>query len=128
MAYSTISKPGLYFNSKLYTGNGSTQSITGVGFQPDFTWLKRRDASAGHKLTNSVRGTGKHLVSNNDNAEYSENNILTAFGTDGFSVGNSSDVNNNGNSYVSWSWKGGGSSSTNSDGDITSTVSANTTA
>jgi|TARA_Y100000052_G_scaffold27098_1_gene33668 hypothetical protein len=128
MAYSTISKPSLHFNTKLYTGNGSTQSITGVGFQPDFTWLKRRDASAGNKLTNSVRGTGKHLVSNNSNAEYNENNILTAFGTDGFSVGNSSDVNNNGNSYVSWSWKGGGSSSSNSDGDVTSTVSANQTA
>ena len=128
MAYTTVNKSTDYFNIKLYTGNGSTQSITGVGFQPDFTWIKRRDASAGHKLTNSVRGTDYHLVANNSNAEYNESNILTAFGTDGFSVGNSSDVNNNGNSYVSWSWKGGGSSSSNSDGDVTSTVSANQTA
>ena len=80
MTYSAINKPGLHFNTKLYTGNGSTQSITGVGFQPDFTWIKRRDASAGHKLTNSVRGTDYHLVANNSNAEYNESNILTAFG------------------------------------------------
>ena len=129
MAYSTISKPGLHFNTKLYTGNGSTQSITGVGFQPDFVWLKRRDASAGHKLSDAVRGVNKQLVSNNQNTEDSNTDILTAFGTDGFTLGNNSDVNNNGNSYVSWNWKAANSSgSANTSGDINSTVSANTTA
>ena len=66
--FTTIKNPGLHFNTKLYTGNGSTQSLTGVGFQPDFTWIKRRDSSAGNKLTNSLRGTNYHLVSNNTNA------------------------------------------------------------
>ena len=130
MAYSTISKPGLYFNTKLYTGNGSTQSITGVGFQPDFVWLKRRDASAGHKLNDAVRGVNKQLVSNNANAEDSNTDILTAFGTDGFTLGNNSDVNNNGNSFVSWNWKaGGGQGTSNTDGSINTTyTSVNTTA
>ena len=130
MAYSTISKPGLHFNTKLYTGNGSTQSITGVGFQPDFVWLKRRDASAGHKLNDAVRGVNKQLVSNNANAEDSNTDILTAFGTDGFTLGNNSDVNNNGNSFVSWNWKaGGGQGTSNTDGSINTTyTSVNTTA
>ena len=130
MAYSTISKPGLYFNTKLYTGNGSTQSITGVGFQPDFVWLKRRDASAGHKLNDAVRGVNKQLVSNNANAEDSNTDILTAFGTDGFTLGNNSDVNNNGNSFVSWNWRaGGGQGTSNTDGSINTTyTSVNTTA
>ena len=130
MAYSTISKPGLYFNTKLYTGNGSTQSITGVGFQPDFVWLKRRDASAGHKLNDAVRGVNKQLVSNNSNAQDSNTDILTAFGTDGFTLGNNSDVNNNGNSFVSWNWRaGGGQGTSNTDGSINTTyTSVNTTA
>ena len=127
--FTTIKNPGLHFNTKLYTGNGSTQSLTGVGFQPDFTWIKRRDSAAGNKLTNSLRGTNYHLVSNNTNAEYNESNILTAFGTDGFSVGNSSDVNANNGTFVAWNWKAnGGTGSSNSNGSITSSVSANTTA
>jgi len=130
MAYSTISKPGLHFNTKLYTGNGGTQSITGVGFQPDFVWLKRRDASAGHKLNDAVRGVNKQLVSNNANAEDSNTDILTAFGTDGFTLGNNSDVNNNSNLFVSWNWKaGGGQGTSNTDGSINTTyTSVNTTA
>jgi hypothetical protein len=131
MAYSTISKPSLHFNTKLYTGNGSTQSITGVGFQPDFVWLKRRDASAGHKLNDAVRGVNKQLVSNNTNAEDSNTDILTAFGTDGFTLGNNSDVNNNGNSFVSWNWKAGTTGSGNTTGSGTAKTynySVNTTA
>ena len=128
-AFTNIKNPGLHFNTKLYTGNGSTQSLTGVGFQPDFTWIKRRDSAAGNKLTNSLRGTNYHLVSNNTNAEYNESNILTAFGTDGFSVGNSSDVNANNGTFVAWNWKAnGGTGASNSNGTITSSVSANTTA
>ena len=127
MAYSAISKPSLHFNTKIYTGNGSTNALTGVGFQPDFVWLKRRDAAAGHKLNDAVRGVNKQLVSNNNNAETSNTDILTAFGTDGFTLGSNSDVNGNNNSYVSWNWKANGQGSANTDGTINSTyTSANT--
>ncbi len=128
MAYSTISKPSLYFNTKLYTGNSSTQEITGVGFQPDWVWIKRRDASAGHKLTDAVRGVNKQLISNNSNAQNSDTNILTAFGSDGFTLGNSTDVNNNTSPNVAWNWKANGAGSSNSDGSVSATLSANATA
>jgi len=130
MAYTTINKSTDYFNTKLYSGNGGTQSITGVGFQPDFVWLKRRDAGAGHKLNDAVRGVNKQLVSNNTNAEDSNTDILTAFGTDGFTLGNNSDVNNGSGTFVSWNWKaGGGQGSSNTDGSINTTyTSVNTTA
>ena len=128
MAYSTISKPSLHFNTKLYSGNGGTQSVTGVGFQPDWVWLKRRDAAAGHKLNDAVRGVNKQLVSNNTNAQNTDTNVLTAFGTDGFTLGNNSDVNNGSGTFASWNWKAGGSGSANTDGSINTTVSVNTTA
>ncbi len=130
MAYTTINKSTDYFNTKLYTGNSGTQAITGVGFQPDWVWIKRRDASAGHKLSDAVRGVNKQLVTNNNNAENSDTNILTAFGSDGFTLGNSTDVNNNTSPNVAWNWKaGGGQGSSNTDGSINTTyTSVNTTA
>jgi hypothetical protein len=64
MAYSNINKPNEYFNSVLYTGNGSTQSITGVGFQPDLVWIKNRNSTNEHNLTDIVRGATKYLHSN----------------------------------------------------------------
>ena len=70
MAYTTINKSTDYFNTKLYTGNGSTQSITGVGFQPDFCWFKRRDTGASnHALQDAVRGVTKFIQSNTTSAE-----------------------------------------------------------
>ena len=127
MAYSTISKPSLHFNTKLYTGNGSTQSITGVGFQPDWVWLKKRNSTADHGLYDAVRGVTKQLYSNDSAAEATNANSLTAFGTDGFSIGTSSMINGNSDTFASWNWKANGAGSSNSDGDITSTVSVNTT-
>ena len=128
MAYTTINKHTDYFNTKLYTGNGGTQSITGVGFQPDFTWIKNRSATENHFLQDAVRGSTKRLNSNNTNAEATEADGVTAFTSDGFNLGYTTEVNGNGNNIVSWNWKGNGAGSANSDGDITSTVSANTTA
>jgi hypothetical protein len=128
MAYSSIVKPSDYFNTKLYTGNGSTQSITGVGFQPDMTWVKSRSSSAWHNLFDAVRGATKRLQVNSDGAESTETNSLTSFDSDGFTVGSSGDVNGSGNSTVAWNWKANGSGSANTDGSINSTVSANTTA
>ena len=128
MAYSTISKPSLYFNTKLYTGNGSTNAITGVGFQPDWTWIKDRDATDWHFLTDAVRGATKTLSSNANNAETTQATALTAFGSDGFTVGSDGSVNRNSENFVSWNWKANGAGSSNSNGSITSSVSANTTA
>ena len=114
------------FNTVLYTGNGGTQSVTGVGFQPDLTWIKDRDTSArSHILVDSVRGATKQLSSDNTSAELVRTSV-TGFNSGGFSVGNYPNVNENGNSYVAWNWKAGGTAVSNTDGDNNSAmVSAN---
>ena len=115
-------------NPVTYTGNGTTQSITGVNFQPDFVWVKSRGFAEDHQLTDSVRGVTKVLQSNLADAESTMTGGLTAFNADGFSVGNQSDFNYNGDTLISWNWKAGGTAVSNTDGSITSSVSANTTA
>ena len=115
-------------NPVTYTGNGTTQSITGVNFQPDFVWVKSRNFAEDHQLTDSVRGATKVIQSNLTDAESTMTGGLTSFDTDGFSVGNQSDFNYNGDALISWNWKAGGSPSSNTDGSITSSVSVNTTA
>ena len=127
MAYSTIVKPSDYFNTKMYDGNGGTNALTGVGFQPDWVWIKNRDATDWHFLTDAVRGVTKTLHSNTTNAESTQATALTAFGSDGFTVGSDGSVNRNNQSFVAWNWKGNGAGSTNNDGNRTSTVSASTT-
>ena len=122
-----IDKPSLHFNTKLYTGNGSTQALTGVGFQPDWVWIKNRSDSRKHNLYDVVRGVTKRIVANDNAAEDTASNGLTAFGTDGFTTGSEQDTNHNGNNFVSWNWKAGGTGSANSDGATASTVSANST-
>ena len=129
MAYTTIDDPTVYFNTLLYTGNGSARSITGVGFQPDWVWVKVRSQAHNHYLYDAVRGAQEKLSSNTTAAEIDMGSDgLTAFNADGFSMGTDTDENASGQTYVSWNWKAGGSASSNSDGSITSTVSANTTA
>ena len=128
-----IDKPNLHFNTKLFTGNGSggnSQAITGVGFQPDLVVLKNRTDSAGTRVFDAVRGAGKVIYSNDSGAEESPSNMLTAFSTDGFTVGDDNGCNGNGDSIVSWNWKaGGGAGSSNTDGTInTTSTSVNTTA
>ena len=127
MAYSTIPKGNLYMNNVLYTGNGSTNNITGVGFQPDWVWLKKRNGTTSHVLTDIVRGITKQIYSNDSQAENTNSDTITAIGSDGFTLGNRADVNNNSDTYVAWNWKANGVGSANTDGDIASTVSANTT-
>jgi len=128
MAYTTINKSSDYFNTLLWSGDGTTSnSITGAGFQPDFVWIKRRNAVAGHKLNDSVRGVNKQLTTNNTNAEGTDTNQLTSFDSDGFTLSNNADVNNSSGTYVGWNWLAGGTASSNTDGSITSQVSANTT-
>jgi len=122
-----IGKGGSYMNTVLYTGNGTSQTITGVGFQPDFLWIKNRQQSDWHNLVDSIRGATKRLSSNNETAENDNAQNVSAFASDGFSVGNDHNTNANGENYVSWNWLGSNTTATNTDGSTTSTVSANTT-
>jgi hypothetical protein len=122
-----INKPSEYFNTKLYTGNGSTQSITGVGFQPDWTWFKRRNGTDTHAVFDNVRGVQQRLIPNNTSAEGTQSNGLTSFDSDGFSIGDAGICNTSGGTYASWNWLANGAGVSNTDGTITSTVSANTT-
>jgi hypothetical protein len=118
-----------YFNTVLYTGTGSSQAITGVGFQPDWVWTKGRSVAYSHYLFDSSRGVQKRLMANNLNAEDTLSNGLTAFGTDGFTHGGEAGMGNNNDTFVAWNWKAnGGTTSSNTDGSITSTVQANTDA
>ena len=107
MAYTTIDNPSeTAFNTVLYTGNGSTQAVTGVGFQPDWVWIKGRDLSYNHALFDVVRGTTKLLQSNTTNAEQTTSGV-TAIGSDGFTLGSDVGMNESGGSFVSWNWKAG---------------------
>jgi hypothetical protein len=128
MAYTTIKKPSDYFNTKLYTGNGSdAHSITGVGFQPDFVWIKNRDGTWNHALFDSVRGATKKLESDTTDAEATASSFLQSFNSDGFTLGTSGTANASGEANASWNWLANGAGSANTDGSISSTVSANTT-
>jgi hypothetical protein len=124
----TIVQPETQFNVVLYTGNGTSQSVTGVGFQPDFVWLKERSSGSDHQLQDSVRGATNLLISNSTNAESSSSTFLNSFDSDGFTVGSSGGANESGQTYVAWCWKAGGTAVSNTDGSITSQVSVNTDA
>jgi len=131
MAYTDIDNPELYFQTKLYTGTGSELSITLDGdtdMQPDWVWIKERNGATNQMLTDSVRGATKTLHSQNTDTESTDAQALKSFNSNGFTVGTDGDVNTSSDTYVSWNWLAGGSASSNSDGSITSSVSANTTA
>ena len=121
-----IDKPSLHFNTKLYTG--ANKSVTGVGFQPDWVWIKERD-SGYHSLFDVLRGTTEIISSNVNAAGHSVNDSLTSFDSDGFTLGadSSNYVGGSNQATVSWNWKAGGSGSANSDGATASTVSVNST-
>ena len=132
MAYSDIKDPSAYFQTVTYTGTGSTQSITNDGnsnMQPDFVWVKSRSsASAHHVVFDSSRGANNRLLPNLNIVEDTGDGYgtVSAFNSDGFSVTNGLNTGNNTLTYVGWQWKAnGGTTSTNTDGDITSTVQAN---
>ena len=123
-----INKPSDYFNTKLYTGTGSTQSITGVDFQPDWVWIKNRSRATSHWIVDSIRGASQRLQSDTTSADSTQSSGVTSFDSNGFSIGTDGNVNTNTEKFVSWNWLGGGTASSNTDGSITSSVSANTTA
>ena len=116
-------QPETQFNVVTYTGNGGTQSITGVGFQPDFVWAKLRTTSSYHRLHDVVRGSDNTLASNVSDAESIGNGIVS-FDSDGFTMDSNTNINQS-YPYVAWCWKAGGTAVTNTDGAITSQVSAN---
>jgi len=119
--------PADYFNTVLYTGDGNDdRSITGVGFQPDFVWFKQRSATRSHLLVDAIRGATQRLKSDTTDAEDTFADGCQAFESDGFQIGTNNTVNVSGGSYVAWNWKAGGTGVSNTDGTITSTVSANT--
>lgn len=124
----TIKKGSEQFNVVTYTGNGGTNSVTGVGFSPGLTWIKSRSGVTDHALYDTVRGATKQLESNTITAETTESTGLTSFGTDGFTLGSLAQLNTNTATYVGWNWKGGSTAVTNTQGTITSQVSANPTA
>jgi hypothetical protein len=126
MAYTTIDKPDDYFNTILYTGTGATNAITGVGFQPDWVWIKDRGSNS-HRLTDSVRGATKILYSDLDFAEVIDADTIQSFDADGFTLGGDADTNGSGQNFVSWNWLAANGTVSNTDGSITSTVSASTT-
>jgi hypothetical protein len=127
MAYSNIDKPNQYFNTVLYSGTGSSNSVTGVGFQPDWTWIKSRNNTRNHNVYDSVRGTTKVLYIDTNDAESTQASGLTAFNSDGFTVVSDLGVNGASDNYASWNWLAGGTASSNTDGSITSSVSVSPT-
>ena len=128
MAYTTINKSSDYFNTVLYTG--ANKSVTGVGFQPDWVWIKQRN-TASSALFDAVRGTTKYLESNGTQAETTDATTLTAFGSDGFTLGadTSGYVGGSSQATVSWNWRGSGTSgSSNSTGASAPEKGANSAA
>jgi len=128
MAYTTINKGSSYFNTVIYSGNGTNPtSITSVGFKPDWLWIKCRSDAFSHCLFDAVRGPSKRLISNSTAAESTETQIAS-FDTSGWTMDADTANNGSGKTYVAWNWLGANTTVSNTSGTITSTVSANTTA
>ena len=117
--------PSEHFNTVLYTGNATNRTINGVGFAPDFVWLKARNSGYSHTLEDTVRGANKHLESNSTASESTASTLFTAFTSDGFTLGTHNNTNGSGVTMVGWNWKAGGAGVSNTDGTIASTVSVN---
>ena len=107
MAYTDIDKPSDYFNTSLWTGDNNARTISGVGFQPDMTWIKPRSVSDNHILYDSVRGVTKVIRPNLTLAEGTISTMITSFNSDGFSLGTNGNVTANGVTFAGWSWKAG---------------------
>ena len=113
------------FDVVTYTGNGSATSIDSLAFQPDFLWIKQRDEDRSHGLYDSVRGPSKVLLSNSTSIELTSTARINTIDSAGFTTGSDVMTNKNGGDYVAWCWKAGGTAVSNTDGTITSSVSAN---
>jgi hypothetical protein len=139
MAYTTIKKPSDYFNTKLYTGDDvDGRAITGVGFQPDFSWVKARSSAFSHYVIDAIRydsGASKYLKLDSSSSAADETpsgaGWISTLNSDGYvcknGTSNTNNCNENGVTYVAWNWLASNTTASNTDGSITSTVSANTT-
>ena len=130
MAYSPITKASNFFTPTLYVGNGSTKTVTGIPFEPDMTWIKNRVGATDNEIYDKVRGVGYRIYTN---TSAGQDNLgsqgLSAWTSDGFTVGNNGALNGNGNNQASWNWKANGQGASNTDGSINTTyTSVNTTA
>jgi len=121
--------PGKNFNVVLFDGNGSTNAVTGLGFQPDFIWGFTRSGSQSKRMIDSSRGGASRLYSDLYGAADTSNTAISAFGTDGFTANGGYFNNDNGKTCGAWCWKmNGGTTATNNDGNVTTTVQANSAA
>mgnify|MGYP003644579403 CR=1 FL=1 len=127
MAYTTINNGSLFMNPKIYTGNGGTQTITDVNFEPDLIVTKGRDLGESPWWTDKVVGLTKYRYSDGGAADSTYTTAVTGTNSDGYVLGNQNGFNNNTNTFVSWNWKANGAGSANTDGSINSTVSVNAT-
>jgi len=129
MSYTNgLDKPTDYFNTVLYTGQEPSNKPVTVGFQPDWIWIKQRSGSEQHHIEDSVRGVENTIRSNSTDAEVDRgSNGIQSFDSNGFTAGGGDDINSNGGTFVSWNWLASNTTASNTDGSITSTVSANTT-
>jgi len=117
------------FDIVTYSGNSGTRSITSLGFQPDLVWIKGTTANYYHILVDSITGANKQLYSNTTDPQQSDANFMTAFGSNGFTVGSAATTNNSGQSYVAWCWKAGGAAVSGTSTFFTNTeISANPSA
>ena len=125
---SLTAKPNTLMDVALYTGNGSTQTISGLNFSPDFVWIKQRDVTRSHQLFDIIRGANNVLFSDTTDAEQAVTGRFDSFDSTGFSLGSSDRVNGSGGSYAAWAWDAGTTTASNPDGSITSQVRANASA
>jgi len=131
MAYTSIDNPELYFQVKTWTGTGSSNALTLDGdedMQPDYVMIKQRSSTQQWNGYDSIRGVQKYIGWNTNIAENTQSQGLTAFGSDGFTVGTDDMVNKSSSTYVAFCWKANGSGSSNTEGNTDTTISANTTA
>ena len=131
MAYTTIDDPSAYFQTVLFASKGAITFDGNSDLQPDMIWNKNRDtAGYDHHIVDSVRGVSKLLRVNSAIAEFTSADSITSLNTDGFTIGNDANgyMQSGSDKIVTWGWKASGSTASNTDGSITSTVSASTDA
>lgn len=123
----TIDDPSTVFDVTTHSGTGSAQSISSLAFSPDLVWIKKRSGSPdqNHSFHDTIRGSGRTLLTNDNGADFADSQGLTSFNSNGFSIGTQGRVNENGGTYVAWNWDAGTSTSTNTNGSINSSVRVN---
>ena len=125
---STIVKGNSYMDATLYTGTGVALSVTNAGaFRPDLVWIKSRSTATDNAVYDAVRGTTRELVTNDIVAETTQSGSLTAFNSNGFTIGTRPRINTSATTYVAWQWQAGSSTVTNTSGTISAQVRADTT-